>query len=122
MSGWDVLAVAIERVSALLLGVPPPPPPSNTGLSTRRWSETAIAKAVPVVDGVCRTQWRVRRDLPLSDTYVLSARSVPAGLAEAQVRHPRNGALSLCRWTPAAPVFAGASPSEVLTTLSHPRS
>lgn len=53
---------------------------------------------------MCRTTWRVRRDQTLSDSYVLAARSVPAGLAETQVRatcaltavsrsaiHPRSG-------------------------------
>lgn len=50
------------------------------------WSETVLAKAAPVIDGVVRVSWRCPRDLPLSDTYVLAARSVPAGLAEAQVR------------------------------------
>ena len=45
-----------------------------------------LAKSVPVEEGVCRTTWRVRRDLPTSDTYVLTARAVPNGLAEAQAR------------------------------------
>jgi hypothetical protein len=52
----------------------------------RRWSETLIAKAAPVVDGVVRVTWRVPREQPVSDTYVLCARTVPAGLAETQAR------------------------------------
>lgn len=37
-------------------------------------------------DGLVRVTWRVPRDQPVSDSYVLTARSVPAGLAEAQAR------------------------------------
>ena len=33
-----------------------------------------------------RVTWRVPRDQPVSDSYVLTARTVPAGLAEAQAR------------------------------------
>ena len=51
-----------------------------------RWSETLIAKAAAVEDGFVRVTWRVPRDQPVSDSYVLTARTVPAGLAEAQAR------------------------------------
>ena len=33
-----------------------------------------------------RVTWRVPRDQPVSDSYVLTARTVPAGLAETQAR------------------------------------
>jgi hypothetical protein len=45
-----------------------------------------VAKAAPVEDGFVRVTWRVPRDQPVSDSYVLTARTVPAGLAEAQAR------------------------------------
>ena len=57
-----------------------------TSRARRRWSETLIAKAAPVEDGFVRVTWRVPRDQPVSDSYVLTARTVPAGLAEAQAR------------------------------------
>ena len=102
-------AIEPQALSAHCSSSPCPRASLNPACSpARRWSETVIAKAVPVVDGVCRTQWRVRRDLPLSDTYVLSARSMPAGLAEAQVRHPRNGLANLHGWPPTQAVCSGA--------------
>lgn len=52
-----------------------------------------VAKAAPVEDGFVRVTWRVPRDQPVSDSYVLTARTVPAGLAEAQARvRPSAGA------------------------------
>ena len=38
-----------------------------------------------------RVTWRVPRDQPVSDSYVLTARTVPAGLAEAQARGRARG-------------------------------
>jgi hypothetical protein len=57
-----------------------------TSYGRGRWSETMVAKAAPVEDGFVRVTWRVPRDQPVSDSYVLTARTVPAGLAEAQAR------------------------------------
>ena len=36
-------------------------------------------------DGLCLCSWRVPRDMPLSDSYVITARSVPAGVADPAV-------------------------------------
>ena len=77
-------SLRVEGDAAALTGVTLTLAVANSSLPSW-WTENLVCRSSAPVDGLLRVSYRLPRDLPLSDAYTLTARSVPAGLATASV-------------------------------------
>lgn len=85
-------------------------------LGNCRWSEFVICKSVPVKDGLATCTWRVPRQMDVTDTLTITARSVPPGQAEATARRTAGPARLPPALRPdASLMIAASSPAEAIT-------